>query len=161
MQKLNDNFPRDDYWKFLELVLILLGSPSRGIKFRQLDAYHSAQWISKGIDCHRIVLFNDHRKSVLPEKVLSWKYLKAPSRIVTKSVTLFWHRFGFHVLKWGVGQLHVRIINGYNLSYWKINYAGNYYIIDFLPSLILNTSIPEPYELYNNSRASRISYFHG
>lgn len=43
VQKLNDNFPRDDYREFLELVLIFLGgSPIRSIKFCKPGVYDLA-----------------------------------------------------------------------------------------------------------------------
>ena len=69
IQRLNDNFPRDDYREFLELVLIFLGgSPPRGIKFRQPGAYHLARWMAKAIYCIKILLFSDQFKMTTREQ---------------------------------------------------------------------------------------------
>lgn len=68
-QRLNDNFPRDDYREFIELILIFLGgSPPRGIKFRQPGAYHLTRWMAKAIYCIKILLFSDQFKITTREQ---------------------------------------------------------------------------------------------
>lgn len=68
-QRLNDNFLRDDYREFIELILIFLGgSPPRGIKFRQPGAYHLARWMAKAMYCIKIVLFSDQFKITTREQ---------------------------------------------------------------------------------------------
>ncbi|KAE9528726.1 hypothetical protein AGLY_012301 [Aphis glycines] len=68
-QRLNDNFPRDYYREFIELILIFLGgSPPRGIKFRQPGAYHLARWMAKAIYCIKILFFSDQFKITTREQ---------------------------------------------------------------------------------------------
>lgn len=55
-----EEFPRDDYREFLELVIIVLGGvPPKGVKFRKPGAYHRARWMAKGIYTLKIFLFRN------------------------------------------------------------------------------------------------------
>lgn len=62
-RQLQQDFPRDDYKEFLELIVIFLGGiPAKGIHFRQPGAYHLARWMAKGIYCLKIWLFRKQFK---------------------------------------------------------------------------------------------------
>lgn len=68
-EKLRDDFPRDDYKEFLELIVIFLGDvPPGGIKFRQPGPYHLARWMAKGIYCLKIILFQKQFKLSVGDK---------------------------------------------------------------------------------------------
>ena len=55
---MKEEFPRNDYKEFLELIIIFLGgTPPRGIKFAKLGAMHLARWIAKAIYCLKILIF--------------------------------------------------------------------------------------------------------
>lgn len=59
-KKINESFPRNDYNEFLQLLIILLGgSPPRGIKFTKPGAIHHARWMAKTIYCLKIIIFRN------------------------------------------------------------------------------------------------------
>lgn len=75
IQRLNENFLRDDYRGFLELILLFLGgSPAGKIKFQPSGAYHLVRWMAKRIDFFKIVLFSDQFK-IQKVKIHSMKYV--------------------------------------------------------------------------------------
>ncbi|KAL4126435.1 hypothetical protein QTP88_010657 [Uroleucon formosanum] len=56
-EKLKNDFLRDDYKKFLELVIIYLGDvPPGGIKFCRPGPYHLARWMAKVL--YRILVYS-------------------------------------------------------------------------------------------------------
>lgn len=57
MEKLNDDYCREDYREILELAVIFLGGiPKRGIFFRRPGAMHQARWMAKAIYCLKMFL---------------------------------------------------------------------------------------------------------
>ena len=62
--------PREDYRKFLELVIIFLGgTPPRGISFRGPEAFHHARWMAKAIYCLKMYLFRGEFTLTKEEKI--------------------------------------------------------------------------------------------
>jgi hypothetical protein len=58
-----NNFPRDDYKEFLQLIVIFLGEKLPGnVNFRQPGAYHLARWMAKGIYSLKMLLFKNQFK---------------------------------------------------------------------------------------------------
>lgn len=57
-KKVKEDFPRNDYREFLELIIIFLeGTLSKGIIFCQPGACYLARWMAKAIYCFKIYLF--------------------------------------------------------------------------------------------------------
>jgi len=86
-KKLRDNFPRDDYKEFLQLIVIFLGDiPPGGIKFRQPGSYHLARWMAKGIYCLKIMLFQNQFNLNANEK----KAIQTICCFIVKCYTEIW-----------------------------------------------------------------------
>lgn len=71
-QLLMNDFIRDDYKEFVELVVIFLGGKLKnGNKFRMPGASHHARWMAKAIYALKIFLFREHfRLSAFEKKGL-------------------------------------------------------------------------------------------
>ena len=55
--QLLEHQPRDDYKELLNLALVFLGAPPKGIRIIALSAMHRARWMAKLIYCLKIYLF--------------------------------------------------------------------------------------------------------
>jgi len=59
----NEQQPRDDYKKFLELIVLFLGDIlPRRIAFHALGAVDHARWMAKALYCLKIFLFQKQFK---------------------------------------------------------------------------------------------------
>ncbi|KAE9522774.1 hypothetical protein AGLY_016815 [Aphis glycines] len=67
-KRIEENYPRDDYKEFIELIIFLGKTPPRGIHFRPPGAYHLARWMAKGIYCFKMLLFYQQFKLSVIEK---------------------------------------------------------------------------------------------
>jgi hypothetical protein len=68
-KKIDDNYQKDDYKEFMELVMIFLGkTPPRGIHFWPPGTYHLARWMAKRIYCFKMLLFYQRVKLSIIEK---------------------------------------------------------------------------------------------
>jgi len=65
-KRIEDNYPRDDYKEFIQLIMIFLGKTTpRGIHFRTPGANHLARWMAKGIYCFKMLLFYQQLKLLI------------------------------------------------------------------------------------------------
>ena len=61
--QLQENQPKDDYRKFLELSIIFIGEvPSRGVAFMAPGAMHHARWMAKVLYAIKLWLFRQQFK---------------------------------------------------------------------------------------------------
>lgn len=63
LSQLTLNHPRDDYFEFLNLVLIFLGDvPPNGVRFRTPGALHHARWMAKALYALKMWMFRGQFK---------------------------------------------------------------------------------------------------
>lgn len=86
--KVKEDFPRNDYKEFLELIIIFLGgSPPSGIKFFKPGALHLARWMAKGIYCLKILMFRNQFPEITELEING---LVEVTGFVIKCYAFFW-----------------------------------------------------------------------
>lgn len=84
-EKIKEDFPRDDYKEFIELVIVLLGAnPPDGIRLRQPGAYHQARWMAKGIYALKMYLLREEFKIRKREEIALRRICAFIARIYIK-----------------------------------------------------------------------------
>jgi hypothetical protein len=86
--KILEEFPRNDYKEFLELIIIFLGgTPPRGLKFSKPGPIHSARWMAKAIYTLKMLMFRNQFSKLDAE---SEKQLVEVGGFIVKCYASFW-----------------------------------------------------------------------